>query len=957
MFHNGGMVNATRRLPLFAALGAFVLYAGTAGVGVTLTNLSLAAKVAGWDTTPIVGQPLLWLFTLPLHLLPAAWVPLALKLFSASLAALVVGLLTRTTQLLPWDRPWDNASRLACVLPLLTAGGVCGLEFGFWQEATAGSGEMLDLLLLATALWLLLEYHVRREARWLDAAVVVWGLGMAENWLMLLALPLFVVAVMRLQGRRFFRLNFILRLAGLGLAAFSIYAVLPLANGLAPHSPWTFDQAWLASLRQTKNLCLMLYYKFWREHRLLTFAVALCFLVPTLPLLVRLRDEGTDNLSQVDRLQIWLYRGLRGLLLLACVWLALDPATGPQQLVQHQAGIGMPMLTFDYLNALGAGFLAGNLLLISQSAVQRRRRQSGIAWRQLTVPGAALGLTLILTVLVVRNAPAIWRVNFHPLQQFGDQVAKALPAGGGVMLSDEPQKLAVFQAALAHRPAAADWLAVNTRALPSVAYRARLERRQPGWLTDATRHELTPLETTRLLEQVAATNRLFYLHPSYGVFFERFYLEPAGLIFEMKRRGKNPLAIPAWSPAATEANEKFWTELWNRDLAELVPSADQRPGGLEKRLQRFGYRPVSQVQDRVLAEWYSMALDAWGVRLQQQGRWPAARLRFDQAQQLNTNNLSARASLFCNAKLQAGDKMGLADVTKAADQLGKLNHLSQILNTGGPFDEPTFCYLLGTLFQQTGMLWQAAEQFERTRTLVADTLAPEFALADLYNRLQQADRARPLIDHLRVETKKLPANSALDLDLALLDSYCWLAQSNAVSARQALQAVVAQHPDDGQIAHRVVEAYVEIGDFADAWPLVEAQLAKTPDDVPSLNSQALILIQTGRAAAALLVLDHVLVLTNLPAARINHAFARLLSQDFAAAEREYRELEKSGKNSDMVSYGLAAVAEHRLDTNQAVHYFQLCLTNTPAGSALWRQASAHLQTLTSGTNEPRAVPK
>ena len=76
-----------------------------------------------------------------------------------------------------------------------------------------------------------------------------------------------------------------------------------------------------------------------------------------------------------------------------------------------------------------------------------------------------------------------------------------------------------------------------------MAYRARLERRLPaGWLTDASRHELTPLETLQLLEHIAQTNRLFYLHFSYGYFFEQFYLEPAGAVYEMKLRGANPLA-------------------------------------------------------------------------------------------------------------------------------------------------------------------------------------------------------------------------------------------------------------------------------------------------------------------------------------------------------------------------------------------------------------------------------
>src|ERR1035437_2689784 len=177
------MANCLRKFPVQVALGALVLYGVTLSHGVTMNSLSLAAKVAGWDWTPMVGQPLLWLLTLPLHLLPAAGVIWSLNFSSAVLAALTLGLLARTIQLLPWDQPLENVSRLAGALPVLLACAVCGLEFSFWQEATATTGEMLDLLLLAVVLWLLLEYRVRRESRWLEAAALVWGLGMAENWL------------------------------------------------------------------------------------------------------------------------------------------------------------------------------------------------------------------------------------------------------------------------------------------------------------------------------------------------------------------------------------------------------------------------------------------------------------------------------------------------------------------------------------------------------------------------------------------------------------------------------------------------------------------------------------------------------------------------------------------------------------------------------------------------------
>jgi tetratricopeptide (TPR) repeat protein len=947
---NSFMPKLTRRFPLQVALVALVVYGITLSHGVTINSLSLTAKVAGWDWVPMAGQPLLWLLTLPLRLLPAADVAWALTLFSAAIAALTLGLLARSVQLLPWNQPWGNEVRRPGLMPVLLASALCGLEFSFWQEATAATGEMLDLLLLAAALWLLLEYRVRRENRWLDAATFVWGLGMAENWLMLLALPLFVAGVIRLQGFCFFQIKSLRRLAVLGLAGFSIYALLPLVNGLTPHSPWNLGQAWLASLKQTKGLVVLLYHQFWVVHWLLAIVVVLYFLVPTLPSLIRLRDEVSHYKPMVEKLQIWIYRGLRALLLAACLWLAFDPATGLRQIIYHHSGILLPLLTFDYLNALGAAFLAGDFLLLAQAIVDLRCYSlTEIQWQQRAVPfAAAAALVLLIAGLAAKNAPPILHAKYCPLQQFGELAVESLPADHGVMLSDQPQKLAVFQAALAQRHKGLDWLAVDTTALPMVAYRTWLERRHPiGWLTDENRHDLKPAETMHLLETIAHTNRLCYLQPSYGYLFERFYLKPAGAIYELRLREGNLPESPPLSAAVTETNETFWTRNWEKQLAPLVSATGRSPTGWRK---------------DVLAEWFSVSLESWGVALQQQGRWHEARVRFEQALQLNTNNLSAQLSLDYNIHSQAGRQLEMTEVIQNTSEWTGLQRLGWLLNTCGPFDEPIFCYLLGAAFRQAGLPLQAAQQMQRTLALAPGTPAPEFALAELYNQLGLTDRARPLLNHLRSTTNNLSANAEVDLQLALLEVGSWLLQNNLPNVRSTLESVWQRHPNDARIANRVVEVYLFIGDSTNALRIVEAQLSKKPNDVTCLNRQAAILIQSGKAAAAIPVLTHVLTLTNQPEVRLNRAVARLICADVAGAEADFLELEKAGVEPARVNYGLATIAEHRQETNQALHYLRVCLTNTPAGTPLWRQASARLQAIERGlpaaaTDKSTSVPK
>jgi len=942
------MPTSLRRLPLYVALAAFGLYAGTLGGRLTLAGLPLVSQLAGGNETPMVGQPLLWLLTLPLRALPVDWLPLLLKLIAAGLAATILGLLTRSVQLLPWDHPWQNVSRLGRVLPGLTAVAVCGLDFNFWLEATSTCGNLLNLLPLVAAFWLLLEYSHRRQPLWLDAAAVAWGVGLTQNWMMPPALPLFIATVIWLERFSLIGWRFLVRLAWLVALGCSIYVVLPTANGLSPHSPWSLGHAWFISLQQSWD-SVVLPFRIWRAHRFAAMAVVICFLTPTLPLLVRMRDEGGFNKSGLDQFQLWLYRGLRLGILLTCCWLAFDPALGGRPLMPPLAG-QLPRLAFDFLNGLGAAFLVGNLLLaahlMARDDYQFRPAAIRIPWRRWSVPLGVAVLAVVVAGLLCRNAPVVCRTNFHPLEQFGAEAVDSLPAGRGVVLSDFPAKLMVFQVALARAHRTADWLAVDTVALPKAQYRAGLERRLPaGWLTEQTRHDLTLVETLGLLEQVARSNRLCYLHPSYGLYFERFYAQPAGVIQELKLRGRDPLAVPAVSSADLEASEQFWTRLWDRELSALTPRP--RATGDVRMLARFGLTPAPRAQDLALGGLYSIALEAWGVTLQQHGRLQEARTCFERVLLLNSNNLSARFSLNCNTNLLAGQRLGVGDFRK----VGSPAQMSEALKNFGPFDDPTMDCFLGAVLLADGYLAQAASQFERVRVLAPGFQDSELALPRIYNGMQMPERSRAAAGALRQELFNLagtnsPLTASRDLTLAVEECRAWLTQTNPASARDALQAVVKRHADDPQIAISVARAFLELDDPADAGPLIDARLTNAPEDVQALNTKAIILIRSEHAAEALPYLDHALALTNDPVLRLNRAMAHIANQDFGPARSDLADLQRRGFAAGPVDYQLALLAEHEADTNAAAHYLQLCLSNTPVGGQLWRTAEVHLRQLT-----------
>ncbi len=942
------MANFFRRFPVQVALGALVLYGLTVSHGVTLSSLALTAKVAGWDWRPLSGHPVLWLLTLPVRLLPAAWVAVALNLFSAVCGAATLGILTRSLELLPWFRPLGTLQGWRVRLPMLLAFAACGLELDFWQNATAGTGETLDLLLLATAVWCLLEYRVSRDIRWLKAAAVIWGAGMAEDWVMLFALPFFVGALVWLRKLNFFNLRFILSMAGFGLAGLALYALLPMANGLAPGSPWSLHSAWANSFKETKYYLMLIYFDFWKSHRLVTVGILFFFLLPLLAILARFGNEDTKNKSPLDRMLIWIYRGLRAGLLLFCVWLAFNPNFGPRQIAAQQFHVGLPMLTFDYLNALCVGFLAGNFLLIPPRAESSRRQNLGRRLARFMERATAPCLTTLLAVLAIglaaRNLPAIVLVNRQPLVQFGEFALHSLPPGTGIVASDTPEMLEVFQAAQAQSANRRDWLPLDTLSLPEPEYRACLQRRHGGnWLVSTNQQDLSPDDMLRLIYGLTRTNRIFYLHPSSGYFFEFLHQQPAGSVLELKRLPARSIDPPPLTAAILDQNEKIWDDQSPQIESLRRAGLPEEPPLIQSVGKALHLEPVGASQVGLLKEWYSMLLDGWAVQLQRNGRLPAAQRRFAQALELNTNNWIAAVNLQCNTNLQAGNKMVLGNAAAFVQQGGSLKQLEQFMRRLGPLDDPSFCFYLGNFYQESGLPRLAMQQFSRVHELVPEALPPQFALARLEILSGLPDQAMELINHLRGVEKNAPANAGLDFELAMLETSVWLSRSNYTRAGEVMQTVVQQHPDDNQIVNHVAQTYATIGDFTNAGQLVNRMLAQNPDDVSALMTRSGIYLQTARGDLALPVLNHILSLTNRPDAKLSRAIAYIQMSNYPAAKADCLELDNSMAKCYLAEYRLAQIAVLQRDTNQAVQYLQLCLTNAPPGTPLWREVQARLQ--------------
>jgi tetratricopeptide (TPR) repeat protein len=289
--------------------------------------------------------------------------------------------------------------------------------------------------------------------------------------------------------------------------------------------------------------------------------------------------------------------------------------------------------------------------------------------------------------------------------------------------------------------------------------------------------------------------------------------------------------------------------------------------------------------------------------------------------------------------------MSVAEADTVAIQLGDLRLLSVMISRCGPFDSPVFCYLLGNVYRQTGLFRQSVHQLERAKTLAPGSLAPEFALAQLYSRWRMDDKVFEIVSQLRKQTQTSPAGDTVDVDLAVLEANSWLSQTNLAKASSVLQSVLKRHLDDNRTLNLVLQTYLAFGDYTNALQLVSGQLAMEPNNVAALVNQAGVLIRMGNSSNAITLLNHALAITNDPLARFNRAYAYLQTGNLPAAEADYLELDNSRADAFSAHFGLAEIAGRRHDTNLAIHHLELCLSNAPAGTDKWQEARKRLDAL------------
>jgi tetratricopeptide (TPR) repeat protein len=947
------------RLPWLVAGGALVLYLVTLNPWLTPTNLAGVANVCGYDWQPMLFQPLLYLITLPLRLLPNAWVPLAMNLLSAVLAAATLGLLARSVALLPHNRLPQQRSLepsrnglltipLAWV-PVVLAPLACALQLTFWQHSITGTGEMVDLLLLAAIIRSLMEYRLDRHPRWLSQGFALSGLAVANSWAFVGFAPLFLAAVVALGGKDLLSLKLVRRLLLWGLAGFAFFLLLPVVQFMFGES----ELSVLGALRHTAGSYYGMVKSMTRGIRAyphIGVVVSCGSLLPLLFMSFRWKRYAGGTGWVGELLTTGLIYLAHLLLLLGGLWAVFDLPFSPRRAVAR-LGVAPPLLTFIFLAGLGLGYYVGFFLLLF-SRRQPGRRHATAAQENLQTLGRWAGASLVALVpvlLLLKNYPQIRDFNAPVYREYARLAAAQLPAGPTFVFSDDLVRQTLLRATLDARSDGDNYLLLDSRALPFRPYWNHLHRTYPDrWpARPPGQHEavieLPPRIDTVLLTHTmrvfASTGQVCYLMPGFGTFFDAVYTEPHGLVYPIKPYPRAVLNPPTMDAAVVAFSEQFWRtnsqslrELVARQQARVDPD---RKSSRQRLFKRLGLQDELPAQTSQAANWLAAMANDMGARLQREGKPQAATWYFQEALRLRPANIPSEFNLVSNTNLLAGRPVPYESPAAIAERYGKRRDWSLVMRESGPFDHPTFCYDFGLVFGQAGFVRQGAQQLDRTRTLAPDFLPAWLRLAAFLNALKMPEHALQVLSEMRRTPAAQPALATNSLEATLLEAEALFQKEDSALADANLRAALDSASAESDALSRIMDLYVRHQHWNAADKLLEDRLARNPQDAHALINQGYLQLKRGAFSNAIPPLDRALA-QQLPepqqaVALLNRAICQLRLDNLEAARKDYEQLLVLTPKSFQVYFGLGEIALRRGATNEVIKYYRGYLTNAPAG--------------------------
>lgn len=947
-------------LPWLLGAAMLIVYWFTLNRWINLSNVGQVAQISGQTWQPQAFGPLTWLATLPLQWVSLATLPMALNLFSALCAAIVLALLARCVAILPQDRSEPQRLReksdfafltgWQAYFPPMLAVLMLGLQLTFWQNATSFTGAMVSLVVFAAIVWQLLEYRLDESDWRLAVAAVLLGAGMAEDSVFVCFAPVFLAAIIWLKKLEFFHVRFLIRMALFWLAGLAFIFLLPIVAISTADFNLGFWEALKPNIRAD-----WLAVKSFKTIKISLAQAALSSLLPILLMSLRWSASFGDNSRMGTVLASNMFHFVNAAVFTVCVWVMFDSPFSPQNLLNS------PALPLSFMTALSIGYALGYFLLVftrKPEPTRRNPRPASVFPKPLMwlcpfiVGGTFICAVVCVVALAHKNHPIIKHVNDSTLLKFSQLTSENLPKPGAVLLTDPdpmwqaqtPLRSTLIQTVLARSGPTKNYPILDTQSLNWAPYHRFIHRnfpdQIPSIINDTNMGGVPHIEVLGMIGNIGRSNALAYLHPSYGTIFEDFYPEPHGLTYNMRSLPKDTLLPAPLTKNLIEENEAFW----DRAIAELGPSVDKALNDAKNNayegnsplnwvLMRLHARRTANQNALLVGIYCSRSLVDWGVRLQRAGELEKAAKRFQDAKRFNPENLVADINLDFNQTLRSGKPLELNPSRVSADNYGNFRNWNSLVTVNGPIDEISFNFVTGLVFVENGCLRQAAEQFTRVVQLMPDMLAVRYKIAQIYLFNRLPDRAleviRPAID----TPAKYGINETNSTGLNILIASANFQKGDDAKAIRLIEKEVALHPDDEGLLITATQSFMNRGLYTNALHIIDAKLARTPEDLSWQFSKGFTSIMVGAYEDSVKAMTKVLaVQTNDPSARFNRALANFQLNKLDQARADYKVLQTEYTNNFQVAYGLGEIAWRKNEKPEALRNFEIYLENAPTNA-------------------------
>jgi tetratricopeptide (TPR) repeat protein len=564
---------------------------------------------------------------------------------------------------------------------------------------------------------------------------------------------------------------------------------------------------------------------------------------------------------------------------------------------------------------LSIGYFAGYFLLVFgvRPPKARNRPHPLVQFLNHVIVGCVFALAVTVPLFQVwKNLPQIRgsQAADAAFARLTSLAGGSLPKQPAVVLSDDPLRLLFLQHYFGHGPGSIKHLFLDTSALKrqGQSYIRSIDKENPDFSLATSLPSAVPDDRDLLnsLGFMGLQHEIYYIHPSFGYYFEHFYLEPHGLVYQLKEYATNSWRKPLLTPAQIEENRKIWEGITENELPVLtnLMAQPRRPisSPVLQYIMKSGHLTVeSNKTAMTLGAYYAKSLDYLGAELEKAALLPEAGKCFAEALQFNPDSVSARINFHFNQDLQAGRKIVIEPPPAVRDQFGKYRGWQDLLGADGPFDDPSFCYVLGETFAGGGENYREGDPAAR-------------GAADFVQAIQQFERVRELAPDYANANEwlcKLYLRFGLNSE-ALTNAEQWLLRT----------------PDDPKALLYKAGSLIQLTSYDKALEPLNRILALNPEDTNALFYKAGALMQLGSHDKALEPLNHLLTLqrTNYPAL-MERAICHLQLRDYPAAKADYEILAEAAPKYYKIDYGLQEVAYHQKDTNAIIKYCELYLTN------------------------------